>query len=125
MFNCTRTLRQVRCSIGQPVLRIVSLQTHSAQLSATKRHGAASGYRRWRIAVLLGIGVLVNYFDRVNLSVSRDALHAAFGLSTVGFGYLLSAYSWSYALLQVPSGMLLDRFGVRRVGRISTLLWSI
>jgi MFS transporter, ACS family, D-galactonate transporter len=84
-----------------------------------------TGGRRWRIAVLLGVGVLVNYFDRVNLSVSRDALHAAFGLSTVGFGYLLSAYSWSYALLQVPSGMLLDRFGVRRVGRISTLLWSI
>jgi len=100
------------------------LQSDLAQRSAT-RDGAMTGCRRWRIAVLLGVGVLVNYFDRVNLSVSRDPLHAAFGLSTVGFGYLLSAYSWSYALLQVPSGMLLDRFGVRRVGRISTLLWSV
>ncbi len=81
--------------------------------------------RRWRIAWLLGFGVLVNYFDRVNLSVSQGALHDAFGISTVTFGYLLSAYSWTYALLQMPSGLLLDRFGVKRVGRISTILWSV
>ncbi len=80
--------------------------------------------RRWGIACLLGFGILVNYFDRVNLSVSQDALHAAFGISTVTFGYLLSAYSWSYAALQLPSGLILDRFGVKLVGRISTLLWS-
>lgn len=81
--------------------------------------------RRWGIACLLGFGILVNYFDRVNLSVSQDALHAAFGISTVTFGYLLSAYSWSYAALQLPSGLVLDRFGVKLVGRISTLLWSV
>ncbi len=74
---------------------------------------------------MLGFGVLVNYFDRVNLSVSQEALHAAFGISTVTFGYLLSAYSWSYALLQLPSGLLLDRFGVRLVSRVSTILWSV
>lgn len=32
-------------------------------------------HRRWGIAFLLGFGVLVNYFDRVNLSVSQEALH--------------------------------------------------
>jgi sugar phosphate permease len=81
--------------------------------------------RRWWIASLLGFGVLVNYFDRVNLSVSQSALHETFGISTVTFGYLLSAYSWTYASLQLPSGLLLDRFGVRRVGLISTILWSV
>ena len=80
--------------------------------------------RRWVIASLLGFGVLINYFDRVNVSVSQDALHASFGITTVQFGYLLSAYSWSYALMQIPSGFLLDRFGVRKIGRISTLIWS-
>jgi MFS family permease len=80
--------------------------------------------RRWGIAVLLGMGVLVNYLDRVNISVSRDALRDTFGISTVMFGYLLSAYSWTYAALQLPSGLLLDRFGVKWVGRISTLIWS-
>ncbi len=81
--------------------------------------------RRWGIAVLLGFGVLVNYFDRVNLSVSQEALHNSFGISTVTFGYLLSAYSWTYAALQLPSGLILDRFGVKLVGRIGTLLWSV
>ena len=81
--------------------------------------------RRWGIAALLGLGVLVNYFDRVNLSVSRDALQDAFGISAVMFGYLSSAYNWSYALLQLPSGLLLDRFGVRRVGIVSTIIWSV
>jgi MFS transporter, ACS family, D-galactonate transporter len=81
--------------------------------------------RRWGIALLLGFGVLVNYFDRVNLSVSQEALHTAFGISTVMFGYLLSAYSWTYAALQLPSGLILDRFGVKLVGRIGTFLWSV
>jgi ACS family D-galactonate transporter-like MFS transporter len=81
--------------------------------------------RRWAIACLLGFGVLVNYFDRVNLSVSKDALDAAFGISAVTFGYLSSAYNWTYAALQLPSGLLLDRFGVKKVGRCSTILWAI
>ena len=81
--------------------------------------------RRWRIAFLLAFGVLVNFFDRINLSVSRDALHDSFGLSLVAFGYLSSAFSWTYAVMQMPGGVLLDRWGVRRVGRISALLWSM
>ena len=81
--------------------------------------------RRWRIALLLGLGVLVNYFDRVNLSVSHNDLYATFGISDITFGYLLAAYNWSYALCQLPIGVLLDRFGVRIVGRISTLVWSM
>ena len=81
--------------------------------------------RRWRIAFLLAFGVLVNFFDRINLSVSRDALHDSFGLSLVAFGYLSSAFSWTYALMQMPAGLLLDRLGVRLVGRISALLWSV
>jgi sugar phosphate permease len=81
--------------------------------------------RRWRIAVLLGIGVLVNFFDRVNLSVAVTPLRAEFGLSTVAIGYLLSTYSWTYVMLQLPSGPVLDRYGVKPVIRISAFLWSV
>lgn len=81
--------------------------------------------RRWRIAWLLGIGVLVNYFDRVNLSVSHEALITSFGISAVTFGYLSGAYNWTYALCQLPIGVLLDKFGIKRIGRIGTFLWSI
>jgi len=81
--------------------------------------------RSWHIAWLLGLGVLVNYFDRVNLSVSHEALIAAFGISNIGFGYLSGAYNWTYALCQLPIGVLLDRFGVKRIGRVSTFIWSL
>lgn len=81
--------------------------------------------RRWRIAVLLGIGVIINFFDRVNLSVAITPLKSEFGLSTVAIGYLLSTYSWTYVLLQLPSGPVLDRFGVKPVIRSSAFLWSV
>ncbi len=81
--------------------------------------------RRWRIAFLLGVGVLVNYFDRVNLSVAHAALITTFAISNVTFGYLSAAYNWTYALCQLPLGVVLDKFGVRRVGRISSFIWSV
>jgi sugar phosphate permease len=95
-------------------------------LSQSLEHQPARLPRRsWHIAFLLGLGVLVNYFDRVNLSVSHESLIAAFGISNIAFGYLSSAYNWTYALCQLPVGVLLDKFGVRRVGRISTFIWSV
>ncbi|HEY4340346.1 MAG TPA: MFS transporter [Steroidobacteraceae bacterium] len=81
--------------------------------------------RRWRIAWLLGIGVLVSYLDRVNLSASHGALIVAFGISDVAFGYLSGAYNFTYWLCQLPIGVVLDKFGVRRVGRVGTGLWSV
>ena len=81
--------------------------------------------RRWRIAVLLGIGVLVNIFDRVNLSVAVVPMQQEFRLSTVAVGYLLSTYAWTYLLLQIPAGTVIDRFGVRRVISVGTFFWSV
>jgi MFS transporter, ACS family, D-galactonate transporter len=81
--------------------------------------------RRWGIAWLLGVGVLVNYFDRVNLSASHAALIASFGISDVAFGYLTGAYNMTYCLCQLPIGVILDKFGVRRVGRVGAFLWSL
>ncbi|MCU1312766.1 MAG: major facilitator superfamily 1, partial [Acidobacteriaceae bacterium] len=75
--------------------------------------------------MLLGLGVLINFFDRVNLSVAHDALRATFGIDEVAFGYLAGAYNWTYALCQLPVGALLDSYGVTLVGRAGSLLWGI
>lgn len=80
---------------------------------------------RWRIGVLLGSGVLINYFDRIGLSVAAPQLQQVFRLTPADLGLLFSAFFWSYALLQVPAGMALDRFGVTRIGRWSALLWCV
>ena len=77
------------------------------------------------MAFLLALGVVIAFFDRINLSVSQNALHASFGLSLIAFGYLSSAFSWTYAAMQMPAGILLDCLGVKRVGRIGTFIWSM
>jgi MFS transporter, ACS family, D-galactonate transporter len=81
--------------------------------------------RRWIIGILLGAGVLINYIDRINLSVAAPQLQQDFGLSPAELGVLFSAFFWSYSLLQVPGGMVLDRFGVKRVGRWGAFLWAV
>ena len=81
--------------------------------------------RRWGIAVLLGVSVLFNYFDRLALSVAGPSLRQELHLDALTLGVLFSAFSWSYAALQIPSGMILDRFGVTRVGRIGIMLWGV
>ena len=80
---------------------------------------------RWGIGVLLGAGVLINYFDRINLSVGAPQLQQEFGLTDGELGWLFSGFFWSYALLQIPSGMILDRFGVTAVYRVSSFLRSL
>ncbi|KAF1043454.1 MFS transporter [Xylophilus sp.] len=81
--------------------------------------------RRWRIGALLGIGVLVNYLDRISLSVAAPQISTEFNLSPEQVGFFLSAFFWSYALLQVPAGMLLDRYGPTRIGRWGAFCWGI
>jgi sugar phosphate permease len=80
--------------------------------------------RRWGIGILLGSGILINYFDRINLSVAGPALQQAFGLSATQLGWLFSAFFWSYALSQIPIGMILDRFGYTLIGRWGAALWT-
>jgi ACS family D-galactonate transporter-like MFS transporter len=79
---------------------------------------------RWRVGGLIGLGVLINYFDRISLSVAAPQLESTLELTPSETGWLLSAFFWSYALLQIPAGLLLDRFGVTRLGRWSAFLWS-
>lgn len=80
---------------------------------------------RWRIGGLIGAGVLINYFDRISLSVAGPQLQHEFGLSATQLGLLFSGFFWSYALLQIPAGLFLDRFGVTRIGRWGAFLWGL
>jgi sugar phosphate permease len=81
--------------------------------------------RRWGIGALLGIGVLINYIDRIGLSVAAPQIKDMFHLTPVDLGLLFSAFAWSYSLLQIPVGMVLDRFGPTRVGRWGAFLWGV
>jgi sugar phosphate permease len=102
---------------------VVNQQFQEETMTTTT--GKAIPKRRWVIGVLLGIGILINYFDRINISVAGPQLTEAFKLSPAELGVLFSAFFWPYALLQVPAGMLLDRYGVTRIGRWGAFLWGL
>ncbi len=80
---------------------------------------------RWGIGVLLGVGTLINYIDRVNLSVAGPTLEKVFNIGPQELGILFGAFFWTYSLLQIPVGLILDRFGVTVINRWAAFLWSV
>jgi ACS family D-galactonate transporter-like MFS transporter len=80
---------------------------------------------RWRIITMLLVAATINYIDRVNLSYAAPTLMKEFGIGPAEMGVVLSAFLWSYFLLQVPMGLALDKFGVRFVYGGAALLWGV
>ena len=77
-----------------------------------------------RVLFLLCLSVLINYIDRSNLSIAAPLLQTELGISNTQMGALLSAFFWTYALLQTPAGWMVDRFDVKWVFAIGFLVWS-
>src|SRR5262245_37699693 len=80
---------------------------------------------RWWLAALLTSGMTFCYSQRGTLSVAAPFMIHELGLNTETMGLMLSAFSWCYAFMQVPSGWIVDRFGVRRAYAVGFGLWSI
>ncbi len=81
--------------------------------------------RRWGMAVLLFIAGLINYFDRTIVSVALPTIAEDLHLSPTRMGILLSAFFWSYSLMQVPIGWMCDRFNLRWLYAGCFALWSL
>ena len=72
--------------------------------------------------VLSGV---INYIDRATLAVGLPLIRRDLGISLAQSGFLLSAFLWAYAISQLPSGGIADRFGARRVLSAGLGLWSL
>jgi len=72
-------------------------------------------------AMLLAI---IQYLDRVCISQAAPAMRHDMGLSLVQMSWALSAFTWAYALFEIPGGWLGDRIGPRRVLMRIVLWWS-
>ena len=80
---------------------------------------------RWfPVLGLIAFGTLLNYLDRTVLGIAAPRLSADLGLTPAMMGLAFSAFSWSYALLQIPGGIFLDRFGTRLTYLIALVGWS-
>src|SRR5437870_3504861 len=77
-----------------------------------------------RVLMLLAISVCINYIDRGTLSVAAPQLTRELSLDPKQLGLALSFFFWTYALCQIVSGWLVERYDVRWVFGIGYLLWS-
>ena len=77
------------------------------------------------ILALVAIGTTINYLDRTVLGIAAPSLTADLKLTAAQMGLVFSAFSWSYALLQIPGGIFLDRYGTRVTYFIAIFFWSL
>jgi ACS family D-galactonate transporter-like MFS transporter len=80
---------------------------------------------RWKIFCMMLLLIAINYIDRASLSVAMPLIAKEFDLSPTMQGVILSAFFWTYALMQIPGGMLADRFKPRIVIATATLFWGL
>ncbi len=81
--------------------------------------------RRWTIVGLLFAASLINYLDRATISVALPLIGRDLHLGPETKGVLLSAFFWSYALMQVPIGWTADRVNLRWLYAGAFALWSV
>ncbi|MDF7660796.1 MFS transporter [Erwiniaceae bacterium L1_54_6] len=80
---------------------------------------------RWFMIIMCFIAMAINYIDRVNLSVATPHIKHDLGLDDVSMGFIMGAFFWTYALMQIPAGRLLDKFGERLGLTIAVAWWSV
>ena len=97
----------------------------SAPSSSAWPSAAFSPGRRWVLVGLLFAAALINYLDRATISVALPRISRELLLGPTAKGVLLSAFFWSYALMQVPIGWLADRVSLRWLYAALFALWSL
>jgi ACS family D-galactonate transporter-like MFS transporter len=80
---------------------------------------------RWAVVILLSLGMVIAYIDRVNLTAAMPLIGQAFGLDKTQQGLAMSVFFWTYTLFQIPCGLLVDRYGVRMPYFFGFLIWTL
>jgi sugar phosphate permease len=93
--------------------------------SNEKRHAAPSYYLPWLIWSLAAAFFFTEYFARVSPSVMTAELMRAFKINAFALGTLASLFYYAYISMQLPVGILMDRYGCRRLLTVTALLCGL
>ncbi|MGE5552556.1 MAG: MFS transporter [Betaproteobacteria bacterium] len=78
--------------------------------------------KHWTVVAVLAAAYFLAYFHRVSPAVLAQDLQRDFGINATALGWLSSMYFYLYGALQIPVGLLVDRYGARRVVTATTML---
>lgn len=81
-------------------------------------------HARFLTLALISGAVMTNYLDRAIVGVAAPFVQADFHLTPALMGVIFSAFGWSYFAAQIPSGIMLDRFGARLIYLAALIGWS-
>lgn len=81
--------------------------------------------KRYNVLSIIFIAYLLCYMDRMVMSTAIPFIAKEFALSPLEMGAVMSAFFFSYALSQIPGGILADKFGARMVVAGGLVWWSI
>jgi ACS family hexuronate transporter-like MFS transporter len=83
-----------------------------------------AGRLRWLIVGMLFLATVLNYLDRYSLGFLAPTLKSQFHWSPEQFGWVLFSFQATYALMNLPSGALMDRIGLRKGYALAVVWWS-
>lgn len=89
------------------------------------RQGKGGWKVRYGILLLIWLGWLMSFLDRMVMSISLPFIGQDMNINATTQGLIISAFFAGYALFQIPGGMLADRFGSRKVMSIAIAWWSV
>jgi MFS transporter, ACS family, glucarate transporter len=80
---------------------------------------------RYKVLALLFTLSIITYLDRVCISVAGPRVQEDLGITPERWGWVVGAFTLSYALFEIPGGALGDRIGPRKVLTRIVVWWSV
>ena len=100
-------------------------ETQDTQTSLVAEGGFKIGGLRWVIIALVFFATLINYIDRLTISVLAPLIVQDLGLTNTEYGGIATWFLVAYTLSQGLSGKLYDRVGIKRGFTVSIIVWSV
>jgi MFS transporter, ACS family, hexuronate transporter len=80
---------------------------------------------KWWLVGVLFLATVLTYLDRQTVAVCKKSISEEFGLNNEQYGELVAAFRWTYGLMQLAAGFLVDRFSLRMTYGLAVGLWSL
>ncbi len=87
--------------------------------------GSRIGKVRWTICAMLFVATSINYMDRQVISILKPTLEHSIGMTEIGYGYVVSAFQFAYALGLLAAGRFVDKVGTRIGYIVIMAIWSL
>lgn len=93
--------------------------------SANDEQGFKINGLRWVIVGMIFLATLINYIDRLTISVLAPIITRELNLSNTEFGGIATWFLFAYTISQALSGKLYDRIGIKKGFTTSIIVWSL